>query len=299
MPSVASPVPVRPRPRAHGACTGFSLVELLVVAAVVVALAGIAWGRYGSIEQAELDRLAAVQLDELARALRAFRADTGFWPGQGPFALASSGASATGGGVDRASLPGIALPAAAVDADQWNASWFAHPANLWQLFERPVLVAAHPLARLAQWDAGHARGWRGPYLDAGLRLFVDMGIDGSIYAGGLSPGALENGLVQRNLPGMPAGRPRPPLDTGCDPDDPCIQRWMRIASTALGGTVPAEHQFERLGRALLYFGPAYGRVRIAHPGGDGRFGGLNLTLPCEPSIDVHGYGADDLVRCLD
>jgi len=43
-----------------------------------VALAGIAWGRDGDIEQVELDRLAAVQLDELARALRAFRADTGF-----------------------------------------------------------------------------------------------------------------------------------------------------------------------------------------------------------------------------
>lgn len=280
---------------------GFSLVELLVVVAVVVALAGIAWGRYGDIEQVELDRLAAVQLDELARALRAFRADTGFWPGQGPFALASSGASATGGGVDRASLPAIALPPVAVDVDEWEASWFAHPSNLWQLFARPVIEAAHPLARLAQWDAAHARGWRGPYLDAGLRLFVDMGINGSIYAGGPTAGTLEGGLVQRNLTAMPAGRPRPPLDSACDADDPCIDRWMRIASTTLGSSEPhADYQFERLGRPLLYFGPAYGRVRIAHAGGDGRFGGLNAATPCEPNpSDPDGYGADDLVRCLD
>ncbi len=77
------------------------------------------------------------------------------------------------------------------------------------------------------------------------------------------------------------------------PTTPASTAGCRIASTTLGSSEPhADYQFERLGRPLLYFGPAYGRVRIAHAGGDGRFGGLNAATPCEPNpSDPDGYGA--------
>lgn len=267
---------------------GYSLLEMLVVVVVVLSLASIAWGRYGNLEREEATRLAAVQLDQLATAIRAFKTDTGYWPGEGPFALEPAGASLTTGIVLRDSLPDIALPLVGVDSDIWDAAWHAHPGNLWQLFARPDLDASKPLGRLKQWDDASQRGWRGPYLDAGKLKYVDLGIDDP----------LEAGLVQRDLPNLPAGYALPPLDPECTPDQPCVYRWTRKASAFEPGDEDADYQYARAGRPLLYFGPVYGgRVRIAHPGDDGRFGGLSATAPCLPA--TNDAGIDDLVRCLD
>ena len=296
-PSTA-PHRLTPRRRLHG----YSLIELLVVVGVVLALASVAWAHYGSVARDETNRLVQVQLDQLARAVHAFHADTGYWPGEGPFALAPAANSETlnadgsyscsgdlsAGLVVRASLPDITLPSTVPDVDAWRAAWHAHPANLWQLFDAPVLCANAPLGRLGRWNDRAARGWHGPYLDPGKHLWVDMGSDSDFW---------ESGNQQRNLYNLPAGYPRAPLDT-CAADEHCTYRWWRKPGWQIDADDEAtDFDYERLGRPVLYFGPRFGRPRIAHPGDDGRFGGLDASAPClSASNDA---GLDDEIRCLD
>ena len=281
---------------------GYTLGEMLVVVTIVAALTGVAWGAYANLARSEADRLAAVQLDQAALAVRAFRADTGYWPGAGPFALAPAGnvetadvngdyqcTNTTAGLVVRARLPDqIILPLSAVDVDQWRTDWFTHPANLRQLLEAPVLCANHPLGRLARWDDESRRGWRGPYLDPGKALWVD--------AGNAAPG-YESEPIQRNLPNVPTGAPYPPLAPCVDSDVPCAFRW-RIAESFADSYESGRDQRASAGRPFFYFGPDSGRVRLAHGGPDGRFGGFDPNAPCGPNLTL-AEGADDLVRCLD
>jgi prepilin-type N-terminal cleavage/methylation domain-containing protein len=298
------PAAVLPPPSAL-AQRGLTLGEMLVVIAIVAALASVAWGRYATLARSEADRLVRVQLDQITQALRAFHADTGHWPGEGPFALAPAGSIESpnaGGGYDctgipsdgglsaRAGLPELHLPGGAVDLEAWRENWFAHPANLGQLFTRPLLCTNHPLGRLMYWDAEARRGWRGPYLDPTKLLRVDAGHDGA---------GLEQAPVQRNLPNVPAGAPLPPLPpcaTAAAAE--CAFRWRSVDSLSAGYDA-ARDQFSALGRPLFYFRPtATTPARIAHAGADGRFGGFALATPCQPDLSA-ARGADDLVLCLD
>lgn len=276
------------------------LGEMLVVVSIIAAVASLGWAAYAGLERSEADGLARVQLDQLAQALRAFHVDTGHWPGEGPFALAVAGnvETAAAAGVDcsdfsgglvlRSSLPSIELPSTPVIVSQWQEDWFGHPANLRQLAVAPVLCANHPLGRLQRWDSESRRGWRGPYLQPDKLLWVDAGNSGPFY---------ESAPLQRNLPNVPTGSAWLPLQPCNSATDWCAFRWRTVESLRSGYDAQRD-QLRSAGRPVLYFGPASGRVRLAHAGPDGRFGGFDPAYPCEANLAVN-EGADDLVRCIE
>lgn len=289
-----------------------TLLELLVVVAIVAALASIGWSAYEGVYASEQATLGRTQLQQLAVAMRRFKADTGHWPGQGPFALASAANVETpvsAHAVDcsdpsaglwlRSSLPAIAVPASVSDVDAWRAGWFAHPANLWVLMARPRLCANHVLGRLQDWDAAAARGWRGPYVRPEQLGLVE--VSQALLADGSGDATV--GTLQTNLRGLPAGRELAAVAAGyaaCSGGvgAECAFRWRRLPSTD-PGYQPQQHSFERHARPLLYF-PA-GRPRLAWAGPDGRFGGLHppaAASACDPVTGAAG-GIDDLVICLD
>lgn len=163
---------------------GFTLLELLVVVSLLAALAGFAWNNYHHLSDDVNKQLAQVQLDEVAKALRRFRADTGYWPGETPiFAV-------------------------------------GHAADLGLLVQAPAHCDASPLCR---WQAQARCGWHGPYLERDSVAWVRVYqlIDGHItsqvvqgvsagkqfkkedteqYAWYVSKDALETGLQQRGRP---------------------------------------------------------------------------------------------------
>ncbi len=293
---------------------GFTLLEMLVIVTLLAAVAGVAWSAYAGLENRERDQLAHVQVDRLAQAVRQFKADTGYWPGQGPFALAPAGntetlqpdgsvrCSDTSAGLwlrstlDLIDIP-LVVPPTVIDVDAWHQTWFEHPANLWMLVTAPKLCANHPLGRLQGWNAAAGRGWRGPYLEPGKLGWVDV-TDGLSQQGTGNPTI---GLLQHNLRGLAAGRNFAPAGlnyTDClHATSDCAFRWHPRSSQSTGYD-PARESFSNYPRPLLYFGPASGRPRIGHAGPDGRFGGLDSPSTCDASSLATG-GADDTVTCLD
>ncbi len=133
---------------------GLSLLELLVVAAILAIVAAGAV-RLFSAQGSELkEELALVELTRLRDALRQFREDTGHLPRSGPFGLAVDGP------------PGqVAIPLQGAD-------WFRSPANVIQLLEQPVAENGQPIM---PFDPNTGRGWRGPYLAHGTEGFVSIG----------------------------------------------------------------------------------------------------------------------------
>ena len=137
---------------------GFTLLELLVVVALLAVVAG---GVIVNLDDVEADtsrRLAQREMFELKRALLRFRVDTGYLPKQGPFSALSS----TSGWVQLEQPDGPA--------------WFDSPANLYQLYENPLKPTRlfqsfleDPIPPTssrypAEWDPTSGRGWNGPYL---------------------------------------------------------------------------------------------------------------------------------------
>lgn len=151
---------------------GFSLLELMVVVAILAATAFIATGSYLGVSEHANDQLVRSEMQEIAEAIRRFKQDTGYYPGEGPFALSSVAADST------TDCPGMVLPDGGVDKDSLpvgaDAAWFVSPANFRQLFERPELCDNHPQAGLDTWDAESCRGWRGPYIQGFAEGFVDI-----------------------------------------------------------------------------------------------------------------------------
>jgi type II secretory pathway pseudopilin PulG len=149
--------------------TRLSLLELLVVVSVMATVAGGVFVSMSGVEAKAATDLTARELHELKRAVLQFKADTGFLPKQGPFALAADGGA-------------VPLPAQ-------GRAWFESPANLSQLYENPLAGTGHALE---DWDPDRRRGWRGPYLPrAGEGLVVvgdGLALDGS--SGSPSAGAL-------------------------------------------------------------------------------------------------------------
>jgi prepilin-type N-terminal cleavage/methylation domain-containing protein len=292
---------------------GLTLLELLVVVGILAALAGVGWGAYQGVQQEAQDTLADARLAQVAEALRRFKADTGHWPGDGPFALTAAAnaetvlgsrqvsCSDTSAGLWlRSELPAIVVPAAVTDVEAWRARWATHPANLWQLQQAPLLCANHPKGRLQDWQPEPARGWRGPYLAADQLGWVEVG-SGLDADGTGDPGS---GALLSNLRGLPAGRALPPVAEGHGPcagaSADCAWRWRLLPTTASGFDA-AHHTLARQGRPLLYFGPASGRPRLVWTGPDGRFGGLSAAgtaQACEPNT-AQPEGLDDRIVCLD
>lgn len=109
----------------------FTLLELLIVAAILVAIAGIGISNLSRVTDRANDGLVLAEMQTIAKAIRLFKQDTGYYPNTGPFKLSTD---------DKAKSP----------------------ANFYQLLssESP-LPSGH---QLEKWNPETGRGWRGPYL---------------------------------------------------------------------------------------------------------------------------------------
>lgn len=164
-----------PRALSVGGQEGFTLLELLVVIAILAGTAFIASGSFWHVREKSEEALVRPEMQEIARALRQFRQDTGYFPKEGPFALDLD--TSIGGKVGEDGLPSQVRDLYSTNPDALR-RWFYSPANFYQL-----LTSVSPLAGggtdhpLAEWDPEAGRGWRGPYLGGFRDGYVDIGDD--------------------------------------------------------------------------------------------------------------------------
>ena len=140
--------------------TGFTLLELIIVVAILATLAGGVVLMVGQTEEITQGQIGLVEMSEIREAIVQFKRDTGYLPKQGPFDLTTNGG---------------AVPPPVEGED-----WFNSPANFSQLFQNPLANTGHSLA---SWNPDTKRGWRGPYLTTSGEGRVDVGsnlnLDGS------------------------------------------------------------------------------------------------------------------------
>ena len=155
--------------------SGFSLLELLVVVSILAAISLIATGAYRGILADSEERLVRIEMQEIAKALRQFKEDTGYYPKQGPFDLSLT--SADSGSVTKECLPTYIGAAGLTDAGIRR--WFNSPANFYQLLSRTSPLDDNDSStdphQLETWKAETGRGWRGPYLADFTDGYVDIG----------------------------------------------------------------------------------------------------------------------------
>lgn len=296
---------------------GFTLIELLVVCGILAATAYLAWGSYLGVQESAEDDIAHAEMQRLADALKRFKADTGYYPGQGPFVLASIGTTETanGSGFNCTPVGGVLRSWAAPNSDADKDAWFDSPANLALLFEAPALCANHPLHYLNRWNPDTRRGWHGPYLDLAARKWVDHGLDfnadilnntdpsaGAPYGDG-SPIVGSKILDIPAFGGGPRFRAAEPGWASCSgqelPAGTCMLGWREVMREAIGYDA-VQHELPARPRPLVVFGLADGdHPRIVYWGRDGKYGGRNAADACLPNLShLSGYGDDDVVLCL-
>lgn len=131
---------------------GFTLLELMIVVAILGVLAGGAFMIMGPVGDQTKNEASHLELNQLREAILRFQADLGSLPKQGVLALVSDGGQ-------------IPVPTQ-------GATWFYHPANFGQLYENPFTGTGHALEN---WSPDTRRGWRGPYLSQHGEGYVDIG----------------------------------------------------------------------------------------------------------------------------
>jgi len=144
----------------RGRKAGFTLLELVIVTAILGSIAGGAVLMVGQTEELAQGQISLVEVSEIREAMIQFKKDTGYLPKTGPFQLATEGGF-------------VPVPAEGSD-------WFQSPANFSQLFSNPLAGTGHPLAT---WNPDTKRGWRGPYLtcagEGQVSIGDDLNTDGS------------------------------------------------------------------------------------------------------------------------
>ncbi|MFT3848564.1 MAG: prepilin-type N-terminal cleavage/methylation domain-containing protein [Propionivibrio sp.] len=290
---------MRPHPRAPA--RGFTLIELLVVCGILAALSVTAWGTYRGVQEANEDAIARADLARLANALRRFKQDTGYYPGQGPFSLAATAQAEAECGASDGILRNWAEPT----DDSARDDWFRSPANVALLLNAPTLCLKHPQAHLRRWNPDTRRGWHGPYLEAALRGWVDHGKDLNVADGSGDPMAGEKILdvpAYGNGSRFHAGGP---LYERCDNQAAlvgnCMFGWRSTPRSAADYDAETRELAARP-RPFLMFGLADGAddnpPRVVYLGSDGKYGGRNAIDACRPNTsDIDG--ADDVVLCLE
>ena len=290
---------------------GFTLIELLVVCSILAALAYTAWGSYTGIQEGAEDDIARAEMQRLADGLKRFKADTGFYPGQGPFILSAPGTVETPVSTTRMDCTpsgGVLRTWAAPNLDTDKDAWFASPVNRALLFTAPSLCGNHPLAFLNRWNADTRRGWHGPYLDTQSRLWVDHGADFNassvVFTAPDGTGSPLAGSKLLDIPAFGAG-PRYRAATAgwgaCynqeQEDGTCMLGWRTVARETVGYD-STQQELPAHARPFAVFGLANNDApRIVYWGRDGRYGGRNPTDPCLANLTA-AEGEDDQVLCL-
>ncbi len=228
---------------------GFTLLELLVIVAILAAVAFVAGSTFLGVREQANDQLVHTEMQEIAKAIRRFRQDTGYYPKTGPFDLQAYGGS----------VPYTGLPASAGSDNAARDLWFYSPANFHQLLSRtsPLNGTGH---QLASWDPETGRGWRGPYLQGHGDGFLDIrdGINsGTTPAGSLSGDPL-------------AGNNVPDVEGVADPFE---HRAVNVGGDTLLDWSATANGAERevWGRPYLVFG-LDASPRIVSMGPDGVYG---------------------------
>ncbi len=150
-----------------------------MVVSILAATAFVATGAFQGISQQANDGLVRTEMQEIARAIRQFRQDTGYYPKTGPFARVAEGGM---------------VP------NSVDSAWFYSPANFSQLFIEPTDGSTPIMA----WDINVGRGWRGPYLKGFSEGFVDIRADinsADSPAGNVSGDPLSGGDIP-DVPGI-------------------------------------------------------------------------------------------------
>ncbi|MEM7194796.1 MAG: prepilin-type N-terminal cleavage/methylation domain-containing protein [Pseudomonadota bacterium] len=264
---------------------GYTLLELIVVVAILAAVAGIGTIALRNVDQEKAVDVARIEMREIATAIRQFKQDTGYFPGQGPFALYDDDGDGTAD-VDCALCiaTGCAGVGAVDPATADSQAWFESPLNLTLLFAEPTLCANHPQANvLASTGFNNTgRGWNGPYITK-AEGYADLETDpdredgsGALTTDGATPFALID------IPAL-----ADPFDINGDDND---YQWAATAGGAaeLGLGLPY----------MLFVRSIDGRdiARLVSVGADGDYGGVvgtaNVDDWCAPNDD------DDLIICL-
>ncbi|GAB6071126.1 hypothetical protein JCM30760_22230 [Thiomicrorhabdus hydrogeniphila] len=274
---------------------GFTLIELLIVVSILAAIAFTTTTSLQGVDSEVDDQLAQIELLEVVKAVRQFRADTGYFPKEGRFDLAAT-ATITGnssceslhtalsgraGGNPAAVLDvAVDLPAYAPASCVDKVAWFYNAANLSQLSGIGVKTS---LENVMPWNSASARGWRGPYLDANAEGFVDIGrVDTDVA----TP---TSGTVYKDVPAIFTGGKKVPQE------DYYVSRIVPSDSPQYGS---AEKQFLDLdwaGRPILMFvekntSAIAEKVVLLSMGKDGQFDGY-VPNDCTPK-------GDDKIICI-
>lgn len=218
--------------------SGFTLLELLVVVSILAAVSGIGFFalRSDTLNEKYAD-LAKVEMLAIAKAVKRFKLDTGYYPGTGPFALLDratvspydcTSAVAAGGATPAvvatsrgavAPMGVMGLSEAGSLADLKLDLWHKSPINMGQLLVAPVLCEDHPLAYLAKWDEATGKGWNGPYLSREGYVDIscilssnngfDHGVNGNFdsdpaFVGACKSDGFAAAISLRVLPNIPA-----------------------------------------------------------------------------------------------
>lgn len=267
---------------------GFTLLELMVVVAILAIMAGTVVLNLDSFQDDAARAVAEREMQELRQALLHFHNDTGYFPKDpnGPFHYDN---------IPTANLPDYvqALP------DTEQRAWFGSPANFWLLYGRDdvtdnpntpfrencPLYAGHSLCTWQSVAGVGDLGWRGPYLSRHGEGLVDIGSNLQIVGSG-SPVA---GSTLLNVRGVADPFVHPPAMGGgvygrcADPSESkCLLDWR---------TLPSGTSHDRWGRPYLLFDLDNGNARIVGMGPDGQYDGVNAADNCVSNDD-------DLVVCL-
>lgn len=233
---------------------GFTLLEMLVVITLLAAVAFVAGGTYLGVHEQANDQLVRTEMQEIAKALRRFKQDTGYYPKTGPFDLQAHGGS----------VPYANLPAWAGGNDAARDLWFYSPANFYQLLSRasPLNGTGH---LLASWNPETGRGWRGDYLQ-GDDGFLDIGAginSGTTPAGNSGGNPLAPGIHIPDVEGVA---------------DPFEHRAVNVGGNTLLDWSAVANGVERAvwGRPYLVF-DLNANPRIVSMGPDGVYGMVNGT----------------------
>ncbi|MEM7408172.1 MAG: prepilin-type N-terminal cleavage/methylation domain-containing protein [Pseudomonadota bacterium] len=132
---------VKPGQRPSTRSRGFTLLELLIVVSILAALSGIGVSVVGNYFRSAHAEMVDVEMERIANAVLKFNADTGYFPGEGPFARTTWRQD---------------------DAFDFAFLFYA-PGN-----DR----AGHAVGTRARTDVGLERRWSGPYLSASSMRYL-------------------------------------------------------------------------------------------------------------------------------
>lgn len=230
--------------------SGFSLLEMMVVISLLAATAYVATGAYTHFLDHADEQLVYSEMQEIAKAIRQFKQDTGYYPKEGPFALQLL--TTDPGNVTKTMLPNyIGNTSEGLTNDEIS-RWFYSPANLYQLTTdtSPLSGSSH---QLKEWNPETGRGWRGPYLSGFRDGYVDI----------------RDGISSSNSPA--GNKDGDPLSGNNIPDvvgiaDPFVQKYETISGNTLldwsrnrrrmsteSTTDPDRLEVEKWGRPYLVF----------------------------------------------